>query len=187
MKKRCIWVKEAKLYQNYHDKEWGNPVYGDQKLFEFLILEIFQAGLSWNTILQKRENFNNAFDNFDYKKIANYNKEKYNQLLNDKGIVRHKLKIKSAIVNAQMFLKIQLEHGSFSNYIWSFVGGKPIVNCFKNEEEVPDKTILSDKISKDLKEKGFKFIGSTTVYAYMQAIGIVNDHTTNCFKHPSNL
>lgn len=183
MKKRCFWVSNDPLYIEYHDKEWGIPVYDDTVLFEFLLLESFQAGLSWITILKKRENFRKAFDNFDYKKIANYSDEKYNELIEDKGIVRHKLKVKSAITNAQLFMDIQKEFGSFSNYIWSFTEGKPIVNAFKTKEEVPATTPLSDKISKALKKKGFKFVGSTIVYAFMQAIGMVNDHTTDCFRY----
>ncbi|WP_405608138.1 DNA-3-methyladenine glycosylase I [Polaribacter sp. Asnod1-A03] len=184
MKNRCFWVTDSKLYQEYHDNEWGKPVYDDKTLFEFLILETFQAGLSWITILNKRENFRQAFDDFDYKKIAKYPEDKYESLLQDAGIIRNKLKIKSAITNAQLFIEIQNEFGSFSKFIWFYVDGKPIINHFKSKEEVPATTELSDKISKDLKKRGFKFVGSTVIYAFMQAVGMVNDHTTNCFKYP---
>ena len=184
MKKRCFWVTESKLYQEYHDEEWGVPVYDDTTLFEFLLLETFQAGLSWVTILNKRENFRKAFDHFDYKKIAIYPESKYASLLQDAGIIRNKLKIRSAITNAQLFIKIQKEFGSFSKFIWSYVNDMPIVNEFQKKEDVPATTALSDKISKDLKKRGFKFVGSTVVYAYMQAVGLVNDHTKDCFKYP---
>ncbi|MDX6747578.1 DNA-3-methyladenine glycosylase I [Polaribacter sp. PL03] len=183
MKNRCFWVSDSQLYIDYHDKEWGEPVYDDETLFEFLVLETFQAGLSWITILNKRENFKKAFDNFDYNKIANYSDDKYESLLQDAGIIRNKLKIKSAITNAQLFLEIQQEFGSFSKFIWAYVNDTPILNKFKNREDVPATTSLSDKISKDLKKRGFKFVGSTVIYAYMQAVGMVNDHTTNCFKY----
>ena len=182
MKRRCFWVSDDKLSQDYHDFEWGKPVYDDKILFEFLLLESFQAGLSWITILKKRENFRVAFDDFDYKKIGNYQEQKVDELMNNAGIVRHNLKIRSAIANAKLFMKIQDEYGSFSSYIWGFVNGKPILNRFNNKEEIPAKTSLSDMISKDLKKKGFKFVGSTIIYAFMQAIGLVNDHTKNCFK-----
>ncbi|SOS47537.1 DNA-3-methyladenine glycosylase [Tenacibaculum dicentrarchi] len=184
MKKRCSWVTDDLSYIKYHDTEWGVPVYDDAVLFEFLILESFQAGLSWITILKKRENFRLAFDNFDYTKIANYDENKYQELLQNKGIIRHRLKIKSAILNAKLFIEIQKEFGSFSTYIWSFVQGKPIYNNFKTTAETPVKTVLSTQISTNLKKRGFKFVGDTIMYAYMQAIGMVNDHTTNCFKHP---
>lgn len=182
-KKRCFWVNNDKLYIEYHDNEWGKPVFDDATLFEFLLLESFQAGLSWITILKKRENFREAFDGFDYKKIASYSDEKYEELLQDKGIIRNKLKIKSAVTNAVLFQDIQKEFGSFSKFIWSYVDGKPIINKFHKREEVPATTALSDKISKDLKKRGFKFVGSTIVYAFMQAIGMVNDHTTDCFRY----
>jgi DNA-3-methyladenine glycosylase I len=184
MKNRCFWVSESQLYIDYHDKEWGEPVYDDETLFEFLVLETFQAGLSWITILNKRENFKKAFDNFDYQKIAKYSESKYESLLQDAGIIRNKLKIRSAINNAQLFMEVQKEFGSFSKFIWSYVDEKPIVNKFKNRAAVPATTALSDKLSKDLKKRGFKFVGSTVIYAYMQAVGMVNDHTTNCFKYP---
>ncbi len=183
MKNRCFWVSDDPLYIDYHDKEWGTPVYDDQTLFEFLLLETFQAGLSWITILRKREKFKKAFDNFDYQKIAVYSDNKYEVLLQDAGIIRNKLKIRAAISNSQSYIKIQKEFGSFSKYIWSFVSGKPIINGFKTKEEVPATTELSDNISKDLKKRGFKFVGSTIIYAYMQAIGMVNDHTTDCFRY----
>lgn len=180
---RCSWCGDDPLYVAYHDNEWGVPVYDDQTLFEFLILETFQAGLSWITILNKRENFRSAFDNFDYKRIAKYSASKYASLLQDPGIIRNKLKIKSAITNAQLFMEIQKEFGSFSNFIWAYVQGKPIRNNFHKKEDVPATTPLSDTISKDLKKRGFKFVGPTVIYAFMQAVGMVNDHTTDCFKY----
>jgi DNA-3-methyladenine glycosylase I len=182
-KRRCTWCGNDPLYMAYHDEEWGVPVYDDETLFEFLILETFQAGLSWITILRKRENFRKAFDNFDYKKIATYGEDKYNSLLQDTGIIRNKLKIKSAISNAKAFMKVQEEFGSFSKYIWQFADGKPIQNTFKKSKEVPATTELSDALSKDLKKRGFKFVGSTVIYAHMQATGMVNDHTTDCFRY----
>ena len=178
---RCQWCVGDKLYQEYHDKEWGKPIYDDAILFEFIILESFQAGLSWITILKKRENFRNAFDNFNYKKIANYDEKKIAELMQNAGIIRSELKIKSAISNAKAFLKIQQEFGSFSKYIWNFTNGKPIVNHPKTVIDVPATTILSESISKDLKKRGFKFVGPTIIYAYMQAVGIVNDHVADCF------
>jgi len=185
MKERCSWVTDSQLYKNYHDKEWGIPVFDDKTLFEFLILETFQAGLSWITILNKRENFRKALDNFDYDKIATYNESKYESLLKDTGIIRNKLKIRSAITNAQVFIEIQKEFGSFSKFIWSYVNNKPIINKFLKKEDVPATTTLSDTISKDLRKRGFKFVGSTVMYAYMQAVGMVNDHTADCFKYSS--
>ncbi len=178
---RCSWCLSSELYKNYHDNEWGKPVFEDAIFFEFLVLETFQAGLSWITILNKRENFRKAFDNFDYKKIANYNDDKILDLLQDAGIIRNKLKVYSTVTNAQNFIKIQDEFGSFSKYIWGFVDGKPVVNRPKRHSEVPATTILSDKIGKDLKKRGFKFVGSTVVYAFMQATGIVDDHVIDCF------
>lgn len=183
MKKRCFWVSDDPLYIEYHDQEWGVPVYDDATLFEFLILETFQAGLSWITVLKKRENFRKALDDFDYKKIANYGEDKYESLLQDQGIIRNKLKIKATISNAQAFMKVQEEFGSFSKYIWDFVDGKPIKNNFDKREDVPATTALSDQISKDLKKRGFKFVGSTVIYAHMQATGMVNDHTTDCYRY----
>lgn len=179
---RCAWCGTDPLYQKYHDEEWGVPVYEDQKLFEFLILETFQAGLSWITILRKRENFRLAFDDFDYKKIAFYHEDKIQELLLDSGIIRNQLKIRAAVSNAVAFMKIQEEFGSFSAYIWHFTEGKPIVNNPKTLKEVPATTPLSDAISKDLKKRGFKFVGSTVVYAHMQATGMVNDHVEDCWK-----
>lgn len=184
--KRCNWCNSSALYQKYHDQEWGVPVYDDQTLFEFLLLETFQAGLSWITILNKRENFSNAFDNFNYKKIANYTEQKVQELLLDAGIIRNKLKVYSAISNAVAFIKIQEEFGSFSNYIWKFTDGKPILNNRKSLKEVPATTPLSDTISKDLKKRGFKFVGSTVIYAHMQATGMVNDHVEDCWKFHKN-
>lgn len=178
--KRCDWVSTDELYINYHDNEWGKPVYDDATIFEFLVLESFQAGLSWITILKKREHFRDAFDQFDYKKIAHYSEEKVEALMQNAGIVRNRLKILATINNAQRFLEVQKEFGTFSAYIWSFVGGKPLVNSFKSIKEVPATTEISDVLSKDLKKRGFKFLGSTVVYAYMQATGMVNDHIVDC-------
>ena len=182
-KHRCGWCVGDPLYEAYHDNEWGVPVREDHTLFEFLVLETFQAGLSWITILRKRENFRKAFDFFDYQKIARYRQDKIDSLLGDPGIVRNKLKINATVSNAQAFLRVQEEFGSFSQYIWRFVDGKPIKNSFKNYKDAPAKTALSDSISKDLKQRGFKFVGSTVVYAHMQATGMVNDHEVNCFRY----
>ena len=182
-KQRCGWCVGNPLYEAYHDEEWGVPVYDDLKLFEFLILETFQAGLSWITILRKRENFRAVFDAFDYTKVAKYDAAKFDSLIIDKGIIRNKLKIKAAISNAQSFIEIQKEFGSFSNYIWGFTDGKPIKNAVKDYKKAPPNTPLSDKVSKDLKSRGFKFVGSTVVYAHMQATGMVNDHETDCFRY----
>ena len=176
-KKRCDWVGEDPLYIAYHDTEWGVPVYDDHKLFEFLILETFQAGLSWITVLRKRENFRKSFDDFNCKKVALYGEKKQEALRQDAGIIRNKLKIKATISNAKAFIEIQKEFGSFSKYIWSFVNGKAIQNKWKSIKEVPANTVLSDIISNDLKKRGFKFVGSTVIYAHMQATGMVNDHT----------
>lgn len=181
---RCPWTGNDPLYIQYHDNEWGNPVLDDDKLFEFLILETFQAGLSWITILRKRENFRVSFDQFNCKKIAEYDEQKVIELLSNAGIIRNKLKIRAAISNAKAFIKVQKEFGSFSKYLWGFVSQKPIVNYFEKMNEVPATTELSDKISKELKNRGFKFIGSTVIYAHMQACGLVNDHLVSCFKHP---
>lgn len=182
-KKRCTWAGKDPLYIEYHDTEWGVPLYDDDKLFEFLILETFQAGLSWITILRKRENFRKAFDNFDYHKIAKYGDEKFAELLQDAGIIRNKLKIKATISNAVAFMEVQKEFGSFSNYIWDFTNGKPIKNKWKSMNDVPPNTELSTIVSKDLKKRGFKFVGTTVIYAQMQATGMVNDHTTDCFRY----
>jgi len=182
-KQRCAWCGEDPLYVAYHDSEWGVPVRDDKTLFEFLLLETFQAGLSWITILRKRENFRKAFDDFDYLKIANYSEDKIASLLQDAGIIRNKLKVRSAVTNAQNFMDIQKEFGSFSKYIWGFVDGKPIKNKLVSLKDCPANTPLSDIISKDLKKRGFKFVGSTVVYAHMQATGMVNDHLTSCFRY----
>lgn len=182
-KVRCGWCGTDPLYITYHDEEWGVPVYDDATLFEFLLLETFQAGLSWITILRKRENFRIAFDNFDYKKIANYDQKKIDLLLQDSGIIRNKLKVQSAVTNALAFIKIQKEFGSFSKYIWGFVDGKPKQNKLKSMADIPPNTSLSDALSKDLKKRGFKFVGTTVVYAHMQATGMVNDHLVSCFRY----
>lgn len=177
---RCNWVTTDELYIKYHDEEWGKPVYDDETIFEFLVLESFQAGLSWITILKKRENFREAFDHFNYQKIATYTDEKIEELMNNAGIVRNRLKILATINNAQRFMEIQQEFGSFSKYIWNFVNGKPMVNTFKTIQEVPATTDISDALAKDLKKRGFKFLGSTVMYAHMQATGMVNDHVVSC-------
>ena len=182
-KQRCPWCLGNDLYMAYHDNEWGVPVKDDKTLFEFLTLETFQAGLSWLTILKKRENFRKAFDNFDYQKISKYSETKIEALLQDEGIIRNKLKVRATVSNAQAFMKVQQEFGSFSKYIWGFVDGKPIKNTIANYKEGPANTALSDTISKDLKKRGFKFVGSTVVYAHMQATGMVNDHEVNCFRY----
>lgn len=181
--KRCPWPKEDKMYQKYHDTEWGVPVHNDKKLFEFLLLEGFQAGLSWRTILIKRKNFKKAFDNFDFNKISRYDKRKLNVLMKDEGIIRNRLKIESAVTNAKAFIKVRKEFGTFNKYIWGFVDGKPIKNKYKSLKDIPARTELSDAISKDLKKRGFNFVGSTIIYAHMQATGMVNDHLTDCFRY----
>ena len=178
---RCAWAGDDLLYQAYHDKEWGRPVYDEHALFEFLILEGAQAGLSWITILRKREAYRIAFDHFDPVKVAAYDETRINALLNNPGIVRNRLKVNAAVKNARAFLQVQQVYGSFSDYIWGFVDGKPIQNSWQSLEQVPASTALSDAFSKDLKKRGFSFVGSTIMYAYMQAVGMVNDHTTNCF------
>ncbi|GAL74148.1 DNA-3-methyladenine glycosylase [Nonlabens ulvanivorans] len=183
-KHRCGWCLGDDLYEAYHDLEWGGkPVYDDQTLFEFLILETMQAGLSWITILKKRANYYDALDQFDVQKIANYNQNKQDELLMNAGIIRNKLKIKSIITNAQLFMEIQKEFGSFSQYIWNYVDGKPIKNQVLDYKTAPANTALSDQISKDLKKRGFKFVGSTIMYAFMQATGMVNDHEINCHRY----
>ncbi|MGB5190534.1 DNA-3-methyladenine glycosylase I [Robiginitalea sp.] len=182
-KHRCGWCKGDALYEAYHDLEWGARVEEDRKLFEFLLLETFQAGLSWITILRKRENFQKAFDDFDPEKIALYGQDKYDALLSDAGIVRNRLKIKGSITNARAFLAVQKEFGSFSTYYWGFTAGKQIRNSLTHYREAPAKTALSDRISKDLKKRGFTFVGSTIVYAMMQATGMVNDHEIKCFRY----
>ncbi len=180
---RCAWCGEDPLYVNYHDTEWGVPVFDDQKIFEYLILETFQAGLSWITVLKKRENFRKAFDNFDYLKIAAYDEKKLESLINDAGIIRNRLKIKAAVINAQNFIEVQKEFGSFAKYIWGYVNHQPLINHWKNMSELPATSAISDQLSKDLKKRGFKFVGSTVIYAHMQATGMVNDHVTDCFRH----
>lgn len=182
-KNRCVWCKDDPLYVAYHDKEWGVPIYDDQLLFEFLILEGMQAGLSWITVLKKRDAFRSAFLNFDAKKIAKFDTRKVNSLLNDAGIIRNKLKINAAIQNANAYLQIKKEWKSFSDYIWHFVDGEPIQNSWNNFKQVPAKTDISDSMSKEMKKHGFKFVGSTICYAFMQAVGMVNDHTVDCFRH----
>lgn len=179
---RCGWCGTDPLYVKYHDEEWGAPVKDDKTMFEFLLLETFQAGLSWITILRKRENFRKAFDDFDYKKIAEYDQSKIDSLLQNEGIIRNKLKVHSAVSNAKFFMEVQREFGSFSNYIWGFVNHKPIKNIWKTHKDAPATTAESDALSKDLKKRGFKFVGSTVVYAHMQATGMVNDHIEDCFR-----
>ena len=179
---RCNWCIDHPLYMEYHDKEWGVAVREDQKLFEFIILEGAQAGLNWFTILKRREGYRKAFADFNPEKVARFNSKKMQRLLTDEGIIRHQKKIESAVQNAKAFLKIQKEFGSFADYLWGFVDGKPIKNRWHNLSEIPTKTELSNKVSKDLKKRGFSFVGSTIIYAYLQAIGVVNDHVLTCFK-----
>lgn len=181
---RCGWAGSEDFYVRYHDEEWGVPVYDDRLLFEFLILEGAQAGLSWSTVLKKRENYRKAFDYFNVEKIARYNEKKIMALLQNPGIIRNRLKVQSAVQNAKAFIRVQEEFGSFSGYQWRFVDGKPIIHKRRSLQDVPAKTSISDALSKDLKRRGFKFVGSTIVYAHMQAIGMVNDHIVTCFKHP---
>lgn len=183
MTTRCDWCLGSDLMMEYHDNEWGTPVHDDDKHFEFLILDAFQAGLSWSTILNKRENFRKAFDKFDAKKISKYDDKKIAQLLDNAGIIRNKLKIHSTINNATLYLELQEEIGSFDKYVWSFVGGKTLINKRKTMADVPATTPESDALSKDMKKRGFKFVGSTILYAYMQAAGLVNDHIVNCFRY----
>lgn len=182
-KTRCAWVNDDPLYISYHDNEWGRPIYDERLLFEFLMLEGMQAGLSWLTILKKRDNYKASFDNFDAQKIAKYDQHKIDLLLANSGIIRNKLKIHAIITNAKLFLQIKKEYGSFSKYIWSFVNGQPIKNNWKSKKSVPAQSSISDELSNDLKKRGFKFVGSTICYAFMQAVGMVNDHTTNCFLY----
>lgn len=187
LKNRCGWCTSDPVYITYHDSEWGVPVKDDKLLFEMLVLESFQAGLSWITILKKREDFRSAFDGFDYKKIANYTEAKVEELMQNKGIIRHRKKIEATINNAKAFLAIQKSHNSFSHFIWSFVNHEPIVNRYTTLEEVPAQTDISKAMAKSLKYNGFSFMGPITCYAFMQATGLVNDHITDCFKHPDNL
>lgn len=183
MVKRCEWPGKNQLMIDYHDKEWGKPLHDDQKLFEFLVLDAFQAGLSWEIVLRKRENFRKAFHNFNVSKIVKYSDKDIERLMNDAGIIRNRLKIESTIINANKFLEVQKEFGSFDKYIWQFTNHKTIKNNFKSLGELPAKTKESDEMSKDLKKRGFKFVGSTICYAFMQAAGMVNDHTVDCFRH----
>jgi DNA-3-methyladenine glycosylase I len=183
LKTRCRWVADDELYRKYHDEKWGVPAHDDGKLFELLILEGVQAGLSWLTVLRKRENYRRAFDGFDAEKIAAYDSKKVERLMEDKGIIRNRLKIKAAIENARAFLKVREEWGTFDAYLWQFIGGKPKQNFWRTLEEVPSKTAESEAMSKDLARRGFKFVGSTICYAFMQAVGMVNDHTTDCFRY----
>ena len=180
---RCSWAGDTQIYIDYHDNEWGRPVHDDRKLFEMLILEGMQAGLSWITVLKKREAYRKAFDGFDPKKVARYSEKKINELMANEGIIRNRLKINSAIINAKLFLDVVTQYGSFDKFIWNYVNYKPITNHRKKIEDIPATTPLSDKISKDLKKMGFKFVGSTIIYAYMQATGMVNDHFTDCFAY----
>jgi DNA-3-methyladenine glycosylase I len=182
-KPRCAWVTDNPIYIHYHDHEWGVPIYNDRLLFEFLILEGAQAGLNWLTVLKKRDNYRACFDQFNSLKIVRYDKKKIAALLENPGIIRNKLKINSVVENAKACLSVKEEWGSFSDYIWQFVEGKPIQNHWKNSKQVPDRTPISDHMSKDLKKRGFKFVGSTICYAYMQAVGMVNDHTVDCFRY----
>ena len=181
--KRCGWCEGDPLYEAYHDHEWGVPVLDDETLFEFLTLETFQAGLSWITVLRKRNNFRKAFDDFDYRKIAQYKDAKITELMQNAGIIRNQMKIRAAVTNAQAYMRIQDEFGSFCKYIWQFVDGKPIQNEIENHKKAPATTKISDELSKDLKKRGFKFVGSTVIYAHMQATGMVNDHQVDCFRH----
>jgi DNA-3-methyladenine glycosylase I len=179
----CAWPGNNDLMIKYHDEEWGVPVHDDRKLFEFIVLDGFQAGLSWTTILNKRENFRKAFDNFEPEVIAEYGEGKVETLLQDAGIIRNKLKVRATITNAKAFLEVQKEYGSFGKYIWQFTGGKPRVNQWASMEEIPASSKESDAMSKDLKQRGFKFVGTTICYAFMQAAGMVNDHVVQCFRH----
>ncbi len=182
-KKRCTWPSNSPLMIEYHDKEWGVPVHDDKKLFEFLILEGAQAGLTWETVLKKRDNYRKAFHNFDPKRISQYTEKDIERLLSDLGIIRNRLKIEAAIINARRFIEIQKEFGLFDKYIWQFVDGRPIKNKFRSLKDIPTTTNESDSMSKDLKRRGFKFVGSTICYAFMQAVGMVNDHTIDCFRY----
>ena len=184
MHKRCKWVEgQFPEYLRYHDEEWGVPVHDDTKHFEFLILEGAQAGLSWSTILKRRQGYRRAFSNFDVHKVAEYDDQMIAGLLLDEGIIRNRLKVNSAVINAKAFIKVQQDFGSFDNYIWSFVDNKPIVNGWSKMSDIPATTTESDALSKDLKKRGFKFVGSTIIYAHMQACGLVNDHTVDCFRY----
>jgi len=180
---RCAWTANNPLMIEYHDTEWGVPVHDDRKLFEFLVLDAFQAGLSWSTILKKRENFRKAFDNFEPKRIAQYDAAKIGELLNDAGIIRNKAKVSATVKNARAFLEVQKEFGTFDAYIWRFAGGSPIINKWKTMAEIPAKTAAAEAMSNDLKKRGFSFVGPTICYAFMQAAGMVNDHVVDCFRY----
>ena len=180
---RCPWPSNDPLMIAYHDNEWGVPLHDDRKLFEFMVLDCFQAGLSWRTVLHKRENFRKAFDNFNFRKIAKYDQKKIDSLLQDSGIIRNNAKINGTIQNARCFLEIQKEFGSFDHYIWQFTDGQPVINKWQNLNELPARSELSDQMSRELVKRGFKFVGSTICYAFIQAIGMVNDHLTTCFRH----
>ncbi len=182
-RQRCTWSRGDELYEQYHDTEWGVPCYDDARLFEFLVLESAQAGLSWLTILRKRDNYRRAFADFDAVKVARFNRRSVERLMSDSGIVRNRLKIEAAISNARHFLDLQVSHGSFANYLWDFVDGEPVQNRWQTMADVPATTPVSDTISKDMKKRGFRFFGSTICYAHMQATGMVNDHLTSCFRH----
>ncbi len=183
MKTRCPWPTTEELYLKYHDEEWGVPVHDDRKIYEFLVLETFQAGLSWWIVLKKRENFRKAFAGFDFKKVARFGPREFKRLINDAGIVRNRAKIRAAIDNAKLFIKVREEFGSFDKYMWSWVGGKPIVNRMRTLKDYKPFTDEAVAWAKDMKKRGFKFLGPTVVYAHMQAVGMVNDHTTNCFRY----
>jgi len=181
--KRCSWCGNDELYIKYHDEEWGVPVFDDRKQFEFLVLESAQAGLSWITILRKRENYRKAYDDFDPVSVANYGEEKVQELMRNEGIIRNEKKIRASINNAKKFLEIQKEFGSFCNYIWGFVDHKPVINCWKSVSELPAKTELAERISKDMKKRGFQFLGPVIIYSHLQATGLVNDHVVDCFRY----
>ena len=180
---RCNWCLGDELYLDYHDEEWGAPLHDDRKLFEFLVLEGAQAGLSWITVLKKRPAYREAFDGFDFNRVAEYDEDKVSSLLAEPGIIRNRLKIRSAIRNARAFIRVREEFGTFDNYIWAFLDGKPIQNAWQHGSQIPAETPLSNKISRDLKQRGFNFVGPTIIYAHMQATGMVNDHTTDCFRY----
>ena len=180
---RCPWAGTDPLYIKYHDEEWGVPVHDERTHFEFLVLESAQAGLSWLTILRRRENYRKAYDGFNPHLVAEFGSEKISELLNDKGIIRNRKKLESSMHNARLFLKLQKEFGSFDSYLWSFVNGKPLINCWESLPQIPARTELSDRISTDLKKKGFQFIGSTIMYSHLQAVGVVNDHLISCFRY----
>ena len=182
-RKRCPWCEGNEVYMKYHDQEWGVPVHDDRTHFEFLVLEGAQAGLSWLTILRKRENFRRAYDQFDPRIVAGYDKRKIDELLRNEGIIRNRRKIEASIENARKFLELKEEFGSYDRYIWRFVDGRPLINRWKELSEIPSKTLLSDRVSKDLIQRGFRFVGSTIIYSYLQAVGLINDHLVSCFRY----